>query len=152
MHIYIYIFIIIIIVIIIIIIKNAYIYIYIYTYYLHSITYRAAALAPRRCSIGSVPRHAVYVYMYVYMYIYTYVYVYVYVYIHIYVCVYIYIYMYIHTLCVISSLKNMILISPSRRRGTLKGVPTVKSPKRHSKVTLKSLLSHLNVIFSWRPF
>ena len=38
--------------------------------------------------------------------------------------------------------------SPSHRRGTLKGVPIVKSPR----VTLKSLLSHLKVTFSWNHF
>ena len=33
--------------------------------------------------------------------------------------------------------------SPSHRRGTLKGVPTVKSPTSHFKLTLKSLKSNL---------
>ena len=57
---------------------------------------------------------------------------------------YIYIYIYIYThmptrRCACSSAR----VSPSHRRGTLKGAATVKSPTNHQQITFKSLQSNL---------
>ena len=92
--------------------------------------------------------------MHTHIYIYIYIYIYrerercIYIYIYIYIHIYIYIYIYIR----ISKWKTMpgqcerlAEYSPSHRRGTLNGVPTIKSQNT-------TLLSHLTVTFSWNPF
>ena len=56
-------------------------------------------------------------------------------------------YTHMYILSILKSARE-ISASPSHRRGTLKGVPTVKSPTSH----FKSLKGHVTITFSWNPF
>ena len=65
--------------------------------------------------------------------LYIYIYIYMYLCIHVYIYIYIYIYIY---LCIAVLQKGYAKIQPSN----------------HKKYTCQSLLSHLNITFSWNPF